>query len=187
MKRYILAVFLVCSIFCLGCLGKQDLLQKKYPFARLTPDYGILNETDLWLSEQNADPVPLEKNSMAYPYWQCFPTAAFKFLCRSLEADDHDSLMADLEIRVQSNDFQFEEFSGRRGIELSGCAEARIEWKKLIEGEQYACISGLAPDIENKKLNGKSVRIRGWLYDRFKTRKGCTGWFGDACDPKARD
>lgn len=50
-----------------NCAAKQDILKTKYPFARLTPDYGILTEQDLLTSEENAYPVPSLKTHWHIP------------------------------------------------------------------------------------------------------------------------
>lgn len=176
--------FFVLLCLILPCLSSGDSLQKKYPYARLTPDYGILSEEDLLISEQDADPTPLSQNSQAYPYWQCFLTSQIEFACPDLEKDDGGTPMSDILIKVKSNK-QYEEFSGRHAVPLSTCQKEYVEkWNHLTHGEKYTCVAGISMNSEAKNINGKKITSRTWTYDRLKTKKGCVSYFEGECSLK---
>lgn len=165
-----------------SCVSTQDSLKSKYPYARLTSDYGILDENDLWISEQGARPRPYSEDSLAYPYWQCLESSAFSLSCKDLGVDEHEGAMADLKIQVAVSPIRHEIFGGRRGLPSSECNQFVEKFKQILKGERHVCVSGLSPHIENKVANGNQIQIRTWTFDRMKTRNGCVSYFEGYCD-----
>jgi hypothetical protein len=180
MKYLITTLFLLIA-FLMSCATSHDHLKIKYPFARLTPDYGILDETDLWISEQEGAPKPISEESPNYPYWQCYLTSAIHFSCEDLKTRDAGIAMGEIRIQVQISPVQYESYEGRRGIPMNACSEFVAKWKKLTHDERYTCIAGLQPREETQIQNKKVVKIRSWTYDRLKTKKGCVSYFDDYC------
>src|ERR1700722_9251857 len=96
-------LFVILVIKCFGSVASfalDTIIKKKFPYALLTPDYGILSEVDLKKNEENAFPVPFSESSRAYLYWQFFPTSQFKFLCDETGDFDHDLSLARTIIRI---------------------------------------------------------------------------------------
>ena len=184
MKNLIICIFVILFGFKSMALG--DSLSLKYPYARITPDYGILSEFDLKKSEDGVVAAELfdEVNirSLSYPYWQCFPVRAIRYLCLDLHTKDGGESMADFRIQVAVAADRVDEYWGRRGIPIMECRKMVNEWKKLAKGEKYACIAGLYCGVDEKLEHTKKLRRKGWVYDRFKTKKGCTSYFGDRCE-----
>ncbi len=179
--RRLSPVFLVVALL-MSCVSTQDSLKAKYPYARLTPDYGILDESDLWISEQNARPIPYSEESIAYPYWQCFESSSYSFSCEDLGPDADEGTMADLKIQIAMDSTRHEIFGGRRGIPVAECRQFAEKFKQILKDERRVCVSGLSPHVESKVVTGKQMQMRTWTFDRMKTRKGCVSYFEGYCD-----
>ncbi len=175
-------LFVILVIKCFGSVASFALdttIKKKFPYALLTPDYGILSEVDLKKNEENALPVPFSESSRAYLYWQCFPTLQFKFLCDETGDFDHDLSLARTIIRIAHGD-KYDEYETRRAFSIRLCKNRVEKWKKMSHGETYACIAGKYVGREVGTKN-KAASGNGWIYDRFKTKKGCDSYFEDDC------
>ncbi|MEI8348289.1 MAG: hypothetical protein WCG27_12535 [Pseudomonadota bacterium] len=150
MKRLIF-ILLFLSFGC--ATQSKDPLSKKYPYARLTPDYGILNEDDLQLNQRyGGRPAPLSKNLNAYLYWQCFDTSKIHFFCQDLKSIQDGSPMASMEIRADINTQQRESYWGRRGIPAADCHTMVKEWQRPVQNEKLLVFRGLRTQVTRAHL-----------------------------------
>ena len=53
--------------------------------------------------------------------------------------------------------------------------------RKFVENEKYLCISG---EISSIKTDSNGRRRWVWIFDRYKTKKGCDSYFEGECDLK---
>jgi hypothetical protein len=158
-----------------ACVSNQVSLQRKYPYARLTQDYGILNDSDLLISEETATPVPFSRESISYPYWKCFPTSQLTFGCTNLEKDDMGVGMVEVSIRATSGKI-YDEYVGRHGLPLETCQKEFVtKWQALTRGEKETCIAGSYVGPEADGLS------QGWIFDRLRTKAGCNSYFEGDC------
>ena len=162
-----------------ACVSTREVLKEKYPYARLTSDYGILNENDLQKNEEDAIAVPFSKDSRAYLYWKCFLTSQIKFSCDNSGDEDQGLPMARMLMRADYNG-GYDEYEGRHALPISTCEERLNRWKVLSQGEIYACIAGkyVGPEVGKKQEPGRGS---GWIYDRFKTKRGRDSYFENDC------
>src|SRR3989338_2142108 len=95
---------------------------KKYPYAVLGNDFGILNEDDLAINSCDASPMPFGPNSISYSYWQCFQTKDVSFVCDHGGIQDKRTklIQAALIININDNGKQ-QEYISRRAIDLKDC------------------------------------------------------------------
>ncbi len=154
-------------------------LKKNFPYALLTDDFGILNHDDLKINQCIAAPSLFSENeSTPYPYWQCFDTKDAKMKCEGrIYSAEEKSRMSMLVITGKRND-NLNEFISRRPMKLKMCHLYLRDWAKFTKNEKHICISGGSISSEiNKKSQKKSV----WIFDRYKTKKGCGSYFNGMC------
>ena len=72
-----------------------------------------------------------------------------------------------------------QEYLARRPMSLDDCRGFEKEWLRLIDGEQYVCIAGVLIR-DGKNDSGKMFTT--WVFDRYKTKKGCESYFEEDCD-----
>ena len=180
-KTLILMLLTSVSVLALEESTHLQELKKLFPYALLTDDFGVLNKDDLKISECIAAPVPFsEGRSSSYPYWQCFDTRDAKMDCEGKKySAEKKSRMTMLVISGERNG-ELNEFISRRPLKLSSCRLYKKDWEKFTKGEKYICISGdfIGPEIED----GKKKLV--WIFDRYKTKKGCDSYFQAACTLK---
>ena len=58
---------------------------------------------------------------------------------------------------------------------------ARGRWLKLTQGESHVCVSGA---YINEEVVESQQRLVSWVYDRYKTSRGCDSYFEGGCDLK---
>lgn len=152
-------------------------LKKTYPFALLTDDFGILNMDDLKISGCIAVPSDFKtKPFTPYARWQCFESKNVKIICEGNSYDESAKTRFSIPVIKVNQSGSRQEFMGRKVIRLSDCVYFREAMKKLKRGQSHVCISG-----SEYRSNG-SVSV--WIFDRFKTKKGCESYFQGDCDLK---
>jgi len=166
--------------------GGKDPLMQRHPHSILTPHRGILSESDLALDAQTYTERPYNPQEFGGSFWQCFPV---KFV--SVEIDrrrDTDPMgrsdvivtMCDFLVRVRGK-ATWNEYWDRRGRPVVFCDDFMSAWRKLTHDERFVCLNGEAAGVETRNEKGVKRQIRGWVWNKFKTHKGCYSFFDDAC------
>ncbi len=158
-------------------------LKKHYPYGLIGNDFGLLNEDDMAVNTCDAEPEPFTEKSLGYPYWQCFLVEGTVFSC-DLE-DFDESLKTQLFgisiVAYGQNETQ--EYVSRRAIDKASCIEFNKDWKRLVAGEKYVCLSG---PYGGHGEDTRGNRDTSWIFDKFKTRKGCSSYAVGGCDLRYR-
>ncbi len=171
-------------LFSVSIIAKEENahlyeLKKFFPYALLTDDFGILNKDDLKINQCIATPYPFSESSRSsYPYWQCFDTKNVKMICEGKKySEEYRSRMTMLVISGGRNG-ELNEFISRRPMKLNMCRLYQQDWMKFTNGEKHICISGdfIRPEVD---IMGKKKLV--WIFDRYKTKKGCDSYFQEAC------
>ncbi len=158
-------------------------LKKRYPFGLIGDDYGLLTQEDLAINTCNVlqlTPFPEEKN-MAYPYWQCFRVKDTKFECDSLGYDSVTRKETGYMAIDAIGNGGLHSYLARDAIDMRGCRKWRKVWKQKTYGQQYVCLSGSYGAYSGVRAG---LRETGWVFDKFKTRKGCESFFVGECSLK---
>ena len=151
------------------CLGVYRF--NGYPYGLIGDDHGLLTEEDLAVNTCNAEVTPFSgKKNMAYSYWQCFLIKDAKMACDSL---GYDSMikkdLGHMEIKAQGAT-GIQSFLARDAMEMSECRKWLRLWKQKTLGEKYVCVSGSYGRFSGNQDGRKETD---WVFDKFKTRKGC--------------
>lgn len=157
-----------------------------YPNRLITQDYGIVTADDLAYDNKQMFPAPYDPSKNLFNrYWQCIPVKAVMPKYDTWLGEDGmgpagvEIPMCELETQIKlSSGLQI--YGDRRAHPDTFCREFDRNWRKLTRGEEIVCFNGEAPSNENDKALGK---YRSWVWNKFKTRKGCYSYFGD-CDVK---
>lgn len=171
----------VASLSTLGRTNSLDAIRLKYPYGILTEDYGMLSDEDFRINACIATPAPVSETKISnYPIWQCFETRDFKTTCEGAVFDsDEGSQMTSLVISTTANTSEIQEFFVPIPMKLQDCEQFFREWDKYTLNEKYVCICGSLPQ-GNKKQGGK--KVTSWVFNRFKTKKGCDSYAKGQCD-----
>jgi len=167
-----------------------DSLMRKYPNQILTPHFGILSEVDL-AKEARAFPNAKYGPDVTGAFWQCFPTRDVLLRYDTRRTNDPMGsskiivTMCDIDIRVRGKT-TWSDYWGRRGYRLELCQDIEGAWKKLTRNEKYVCFNGMPSGVEKRIVNGKERWIRGWVWNRFRTKKGCYSYFDEECSPPSQ-
>ncbi len=173
--------FLLIEIFCLKNAHAE---KEKKPWL-LTDDYGILSKDDLYTANLNRTHktqmnTPDEED---YMRWQCFPAKQIVLKCRSWPDDKPGQFMGEADIDVDT-DTEHHNYGFRRAWDLNVCLSYLKDWKRLAKNQDTICLLGIPAGEEQKKVNGKFVLVHGWVWDRLKTKKGCSSYFKRECEGK---
>src|SRR5258708_3409573 len=68
--HYLLLPLFFCFLSC--AVKRNSNISEHYRYGVLTENYGILNDDDIWISEQRATPRSFSEDSISYTYWRCF-------------------------------------------------------------------------------------------------------------------
>ncbi len=161
----------------------NKILVSHYPYGLLTNDFGVLNEDDLKINTCIATPSPFsEKNPYsAYSYWQCFGVKTAKLICEGNQYDpDQKTRVSWLVVSAALNG-EVHEYMARRGIPSRSCHLYQQTWQKITKKEKYLCVSGSMWSHKKDKSGKKNWT---WIFDRYKTKKGCDSYFDGECDIK---
>ena len=169
-------IFVVLAVLYINQVHSKSLDLKKYPYALLTNDFGILTTADLAMNSCDVDPVPFRGEFSSYPYWKCFSISKTKFACDTT-GNDGNALQ---NITVQdTNSEHF--YITRRATDVKNCRWFEKRWRNATKGEKFVCLSGTFIGYEVEKGHRTST----WVFDKFKTKKSCTSFFSNQCDLKA--
>lgn len=155
-------------------------LHKRFPYALLTTDYGILSEDDITrdISIRDRDKADLLNPQSRFYRWQCFPTYQVKYhfhTWRDLSPYGGTDIigLCDFGIRVRlKNESHF--YYDRRARPVEYCFEMAKEWKRLTKNQPYLCLNGERGSVEKKET--------GWIWNKTKTKIGCISLFVGGCE-----
>lgn len=166
----------------------SEELRKKYPYAMLTPDYGIITEFDLASDARVYRHQPYDPTAnWSASYWQCVPS---KNVTTKYETwRDSDPLgavtsiitLCSLETIVKDKEGDHL-YLGRRAQPVRFCREFVKQWKRLTTSEPIVCFSGEAGGAKTKIVNGHKRVEYWWTWNKFRTKKGCHSYYGN-CEP----
>lgn len=184
-KAVVLVFLLSSNTMALDESSHLQELKNIFPYALLTDDFGILNKDDLKINQCIAVPSPFsEEKSSSYPHWQCFAGKDVKMICDGKKYSEEDKARMTMLVISGERNGQSNEFISRRPMRLKMCHLYQHDWAKFTKNEKYICISGEFIESETDKV-GKKVWV--WIFDRYKTKKGCDSYFRDACILKDND
>ncbi|MBX9704032.1 MAG: hypothetical protein K2X39_07745 [Silvanigrellaceae bacterium] len=179
---FLTLIFFIINIKTFAKSKHLETLISKHPYALLGDDYGILNLDDLAINACRARPSPFTLQDFSdYPRWQCFESKKSKLFCDVQDYNvDYDNLGALLVISAKKNGFKHEYLS-RRAIDYDDCKSFAKDWKRLSKNQKYVCVDGSF--ISQKKASDGGITSY-WIFEKFKTKKGCVPYFKHDCDYK---
>lgn len=177
MWKVLISFLLFQSIFAFAVEASKNHLQKEFPHALLTSDFGVLAKDDLKINSCMATPVPFSKDNGAYSYWQCFEIMNSQMTCEGRKYSPDSKSRVSLLVLLGVRDGEPHEFISRRTMPLDSCRLYQKNWKKLTKNEKYVCISG---SMSSKGILDGKVKWT-WIFDRYKTKKGCDSYFEGEC------
>lgn len=149
----------------------------KYPFGLLGEDHGLLTEQDLAVNTCDAIPEPFSPTSKAYPYWQCFNTSEISVLRENpTYSEDLKAEAVIMAVHAKAGTLT-QEYLSPRPISLKSCHGYQKNWRRLNKGEKYGCISGQF----NDQTDDAGENVTYWIFDKFKTHRGCVSYFAGDC------
>ena len=178
-------VFLIPALLLLACSSpssissrhQQELLSK-YPYALLGDDHEILTLDDLAINACEATPMPFSEQSTSYLYWQCFEVSKAKLFCDGAGYDEDEKMQLTVMVVSGAREGGIHEYITRRAIPLAFCRAFVRDWKNLVLGEKIVCVSGL---FTKRYRNKSGDLVSHWVFDRFKTKRGCESFFDGGC------
>jgi hypothetical protein len=157
-----------------------EILKAAYPYGLIGDDYGLLTLEDLATNTcgvERLTPFSGVKN-MPYPYWQCFPVKDTKLECDNMGYDPvAKKEMGHMEIIAHGND-GFHSYLARNAMDVLVCKRWLRSWINKTRGEEYVCLSGPYGAYTDSRDGQKET---GWVFDKFKTAKGCESFFEGKC------
>ena len=124
---------------------------------------------------------PFSKDSTTYPYWQCFSTKSVKVDCDDFTRDKGAKSATGVMAITVSDSHHHQEYLSRRAIDLEDCHYFKKKWKQLTTQESHECLARPLIDVERLDQEKKETF---WIFDKFKTKKGCASYFYGACNLK---
>lgn len=176
-----LAFLIVCLIAFSAYSTPSDhrrLLKTQFPYGLLGDDYGILTVNDLALNACIFKPesFPPPDFISPYEYWQCFDTKSISLSCGSSGVpDEHEGMMGLVIVRAFANQVKHR-YIEHRPWPIDECRSLLKRLTALMKNSRNACISG---SFIYSEVNKAGVKTSNWIFDRFKTSKGC---LGQPCD-----
>ena len=162
-----------------------EMLKSSYPYGLIGDDYGLLTVEDLAINTcgvEKLTPFSGDEN-MAYPYWQCFPVKDTTLECDSMGYDSvAKKEMGYMEIIALGND-GFHSYLARNTMDVRVCKRWLRTWKNRTHGEKYVCLSGSYGAYAGTRDGQKET---GWVFDKYKTSKGCESFFEGECSIRAQ-
>ena len=151
----------------------------KYPYGLLGDDHGLLTEQDLAVNTCDVIPEQFSPTSKAYPYWQCFNTNQLSVLCENpIYAEDLGTKAVIMAVRAKTGT-SIQEYLSSRPISLKRCHGYQRDWQRLSRAEKYACVTG---QLNGKGTDNEGAQVIYWIFDKFKTHRGCVSYFVGACN-----
>ncbi|MBC7420101.1 MAG: hypothetical protein H7328_05185 [Bdellovibrio sp.] len=156
-------------------------LKELFPYALLTDDFGILNKDDLKMNQCIAEPSLFSENSSTfYPYWQCFEIKDAKIVCEGKKYSTEEKSQMTMLVISGTRNNELNEFISRRPMKLKTCHLYLRDWARFTKNEKHVCVSG---DFIDSEINKADLKKRSWIFDRYKTKKGCDAYFRGTCVP----
>lgn len=183
--RKIITIFIFLLSFIPKAFAAPSHLEKlksRYPYGLIGDDYGILNEEDIAINDCKAEATPFSRGkNLSYSYWQCFSVIDSKITCDSTGYDSLTKMETGyVEINAKKGD-EIHFYLARDPMKIRDCKAWIRTWLKRTILEKYVCISG----IDNgSHADQKDRKERYWVFDRFKTRKGCEAYKSECHLPK---
>lgn len=178
-------IFLMLSALVgFSALGKfigLDTIRLKYPYGILTEDFGILLEEDFRINTCIAKPAPFSETKLSnYPIWQCFEVRDVRINCQGATYDpDENSRMTTLVISMVRNKAGFQEYFIPKPLKIQECEQFIQEWDNHTLNEKYVCLCGSLPQVDKER---GGTKMTSWVFNRFKTKKGCDSYAEGQCD-----
>jgi hypothetical protein len=185
MARLILGVLFLWIFILLEAGAVPAEAKKKYPYPLLTDDYSILTGNDLAAYTWGMKPRPFteKEDSGGYNYWQCFPRDAVSITLKDKGYSTEDigwkDTLSDLKIEVWTESGVVHHYEMRAPRPFRTYDKEFHTWHKLMKGEKYVCLAGSFVEVTPKTVNGKTIKVYGWIYDKIKTKKGCSAYWDD--------
>lgn len=177
--------FILCANFisCRSSLFRESSQTKNNPsaYGLLGDGFGIVTPQDIAMNGCHVKPVPFSENSTTYQYWQCFNLKQATLFCDDTSYNEDEGIYQTYVVVSGTRDGAKHEYIVNRPLTLSACDNYKKTWEQLTREEPHVCVSGSLIDVEHRKKNEK---IFSWVFDRFKTRKGCYSYFKDGCSFK---
>lgn len=160
----VLTIFARCCFF-LSALSAGPALKP----GQLTPDYGILSDTDIQkITRQVVPSCWAYDPSCPTNYWECGPIDRVELRCDE-SGTLHDGTVSYLPVlSIDSTDFHT-----RRPWTKENCEEDLSTWTTIIADQDLICIAAMLPTEE--PVNGRYNR----QMDRIKTFAGEWSYFID--------
>lgn len=181
MREKIMLVSCLLALHC-GTLfaGAEHLkmLHSNYPYGLLGDDFGVLNEEDLAIDTCIASAAPFSESSTSYPYWQCFEVSQAKIACEGNKYSASEKTRFTFLVVSGVRKDGLHEYFHDRAMPLESCKEFVRDWKRLLKGQRYVCISGAFTQRRQGKVGHW---ISQWDFNRFKTKRGCSSYFEGGC------
>jgi hypothetical protein len=121
--------------------------------------------------------MPFSERSTSYPYWQCFDVKKANLFCDGTAYDEDEKERLTVMVITGDLDGASHEYITRRAIPLKTCEKFEKDWERLIKDQDFVCVAG--PYTNKNQKSGKWVSH--WVFDRFKTLKGCESFFVGGC------
>jgi hypothetical protein len=155
--------------------------KKKYPYSLIGEDYDILNESDLAANSCEVESGPLLPNSHFSIYWHCFDTKDVHFRCDLLDDDTPGvaHLQGWLHLKIEGKD-SHHEYMTRHPFDIASCRSYERTFHSLTKNTQHVCVAGSLINMNEVEENGE--KLTSWLFEKYKTVKGCDSNFADVCD-----
>jgi hypothetical protein len=177
---WIFLILLSCATSSLYRSKHVEDLQKSYPYALLGDDHSVLAPDDLAINSCIATPVPFSNESISYPYWQCFEVKKADLFCDGTGYDKDEKEWLTVMVITAEREGAFHEYITRRAIPLTVCKEFVNDWNRLTKDEDFVCVAG----AYTSRTERSGRWLSHWVFDRFKTSKGCESFFEGGCSLK---
>jgi hypothetical protein len=186
MRRKIISQTLPFLVLLLGCETFANALNQERENLNTSngligDDFGVLRSEDIAINDCQAEPVPFSNDSTAYQYWQCFEISKSKLYCDGDKFDEAEKTRVTIMVISGEKEGQLHEYISGRPIPLSTCRAYSDDWRRLLRGEKYLCVSGSFIDRDKNESLRETTH---WIFDRFKTRQGCKSYFLGGCSLK---
>lgn len=175
LRVFVTSILFACTVVP-AFATKQDV-----SMLLLTDHYGILSNCDLEMYATNRNIEPFDpKKFNGLEYWQCFDSKNISVDYHAWINDDlTGEQYCDMHIFVMLNNEKVHEYGLRRAQPLAYCKEKKRLWNKIMKNQPYTCIGGIYVG-EDKPVLGSTIRVKGWVYDSIKTKKGYDTYFGSS-------
>jgi hypothetical protein len=129
--------------------------------------------------------APFSEDNISSFYFRCFRAKEVSAKCEKGEYDASERILrSDGSITVHEGK-ETHIYYFRQRIDFKMCKDEISEINAVLKGQEYVCISGQFSGYGNPDLpDNEDHHFLNWVYDKVKTNKGCTSYFGGECDIK---